>query len=48
MRNGNQEIQTDNREITHAAWFSRGNLPNHPPGLSIAGEMIDRFEQDEI
>jgi NAD+ diphosphatase len=43
-----QEIRVDNREITHADWFTRGNLPNHPPGLSIAGEMIDRFEQDEI
>jgi NAD+ diphosphatase len=43
-----QKIQIDNKEITQAAWFTRGNLPNHPTNISIAGEMIDRFEQDEI
>jgi len=44
----NQKIETDKKEITHAAWFTRGNLPNHPTNMSIAGEMIDRFEKDEI
>lgn len=43
-----QPICPDNIEITEAAWFTRGNLPSHPPGISIAGEMIDRFEKNEI
>jgi NAD+ diphosphatase len=44
----NQTICVDNKEITEAAWFSRGNLPNHPPKISIAGEMIEKFENGEI
>jgi NAD+ diphosphatase len=43
-----QRIQTDNKEISHAAWFNRGNLPDHPAQISIAGEMIDKFEQGLI
>jgi NAD+ diphosphatase len=44
----NQTIIADNREITEAAWFKRGNLPNHPSHISIAGELIDKFESGEI
>jgi len=43
-----QPICPDNIEITEAAWFTRGNLPNHPPTISIAGEMIEKFEKGEI
>ncbi|MBN2486020.1 MAG: NAD(+) diphosphatase [Bacteroidales bacterium] len=43
--NENQPIITDNKEITEAGWFTRGNLPEHPPVLSIAGEMIENFEK---
>lgn len=43
-----QPICPDNIEITEAAWFTRGNLPNHPPSISIAGEMIEKFEKGEI
>jgi NAD+ diphosphatase len=43
-----QPVRPDNIEITEAAWFTRGNLPNHPPGISIAGEMIDKFEKGEL
>jgi len=43
-----QTICPDNIEITEAAWFTRGNLPNHPTTISIAGEMIDKFEKDEV
>jgi NAD+ diphosphatase len=43
-----QPVRPDKTEITEAAWFTRGNLPNHPPGISIAGEMIDKFEKDEL
>ena len=43
-----QPVCPDNIEITDAKWFSRGNLPNHPPKISIAGEMIDKFEKNEL
>jgi len=43
-----QPIRPDNVEITEADWFSRENLPNHPPKISIAGEMIDKFEKGEL
>ena len=43
-----QPICTDNIEITEAKWFSPGNLPNHPPTISIAGEMIEKFERGEL
>jgi NAD+ diphosphatase len=43
-----QIIQVDNNEITEAAWFNRKNLPNHPSNISIAGEMIDKFEKGEL
>ena len=39
----NQPIKADPKEISDAGWFSRDNLPNHPPNLSIAGEMIEKF-----
>ena len=37
-------VSPDNKEITDAAWYKRGSLPNHPPAISIAGEMIELFE----
>jgi NAD+ diphosphatase len=43
-----QTICADNKEIAEAAWFVRGNLPNHPADISIAGEMIEKFEREEI
>jgi NAD+ diphosphatase len=43
-----QIIFPDHKEITEAAWFSRGNLPSHPPNISIAGEMIDQFEKEGL
>lgn len=43
-----QPICPDMVEITEAGWFSRGNLPNHPPKISIAGEMIEKFEKGEL
>jgi len=44
----NQPIRIDEKEITDAAWFTRGNLPNHPSNISIAGEMIEKFERGEL
>jgi NAD+ diphosphatase len=40
-----QPITIDEHEITDAFWFERGKLPNHPPNMSIAGEMIELFEK---
>lgn len=43
-----QPIVVDNKEITEADWYARGNLPPHPPTISIAGEMIEMFERNEL
>ena len=43
-----RSISIDNQEITDAAWFSRGELPKHPSNISIAGEMIEKFEKGEL
>ncbi|MDP4277692.1 MAG: NAD(+) diphosphatase [Bacteroidota bacterium] len=43
-----QPISIDNKEIAKAAWFSRENLPNHPTNVSIAGELIEKFEKGEL
>jgi NAD+ diphosphatase len=43
-----QIIKVDNQEITEASWYSRGNLPNHPTNISIAGEIIEKFEQGQL
>ncbi len=45
---GKQPIRVDENEIVEAAWFSRNNLPNHPPNRSIAGEMIEKFMRGEL
>lgn len=44
----NQPIIIDHKEIAEAAWFTRGQLPAYPSGISIAGEMIDKFERGEL
>jgi len=44
----NQPLQTDPNEIAEAAWFRRGHLPPHSLSLSIAGEMIEKFEKGEL
>jgi len=44
----NQPICIDEKEIIAAAWFTRENLPNHPLNISIAGEMIEKFERGEL
>jgi NAD+ diphosphatase len=46
--NESQPISLETEEIAEAAWFTRGNLPNHPPALSIAGEMIGMFDRGEL
>ncbi len=37
------DIRIDGREIVEAAWYSKGNLPDIPPGVSIARQLIDWF-----
>jgi len=44
----NQPIRIDEKEISAAAWFSGENLPNHPSNISIAGEMIEKFQRGEL
>ena len=44
----NQSISIDISEIAEAGWFSRGNLPKHSSNISIAGEMIEKFEKGEL
>ena len=44
----NQPLQIDPNEIAEAAWFRRGHLPPHSLSLSIAGEMIEKFEKGEL
>jgi NAD+ diphosphatase len=43
-----QPIVVDGNEIVEAAWFTRENLPNHPPKLGISGYLIDKFEKGEL
>lgn len=43
-----QKIVVDGKEIEHADWFTRDDLPNYPPTASIAGEIIEKFEKGEL
>ncbi|MFO7657294.1 MAG: NAD(+) diphosphatase [Bacteroidales bacterium] len=43
-----QPLTINNKEIADAAWFTRGLLPEHPPVLGISGEMIEKFEKEEL
>jgi NAD+ diphosphatase len=41
-------LTIDTSEISEAAWFTRGNLPPHSSLISIAGEMIEKFDKGEL
>lgn len=43
-----QPVFIDDKEIAEAAWFTRGNLPQYSSNISIAGEMIEKFESGEL
>lgn len=44
-----QPIVIDPKEISDADWFSRDELPAHPPAeISIAGEMIELFRRGKL
>jgi NAD+ diphosphatase len=40
------EIKVDGKEISAAAWFDAGNMPEVPPNISISREIIDWFVQN--
>jgi NAD+ diphosphatase len=40
------EIRTDGSEIVDAAWFLKDRLPQIPPKISIARQLIDWFAQN--
>jgi NAD+ diphosphatase len=42
------EITIDGSEIIDAAWFSKGELPQIPPTISIARQLIDWFTKTEF
>ncbi len=44
----NEPIKIDEKEVSEAAWFHRENLPPYSPSMSIAGEMIEKFERGEL
>jgi NAD+ diphosphatase len=43
-----QPLIIDPVEIAEAGWYTRGNLPDHPTNISIAGEMIELFENGRV
>ncbi len=43
-----QPLEIDAKEIADAEWYTRGELPEHALKLSIAGEMIEKFERGEL
>jgi NAD+ diphosphatase len=43
-----QPINVDHSELVTAEWFHRDNLPEHSSTISIAGEMISKFEKGEL
>lgn len=43
-----QAIVVDDNEISEAAWFTRGSLPEYSPALAISGELIRRFDRNEL
>jgi NAD+ diphosphatase len=40
------EIAVDGKEIAEAGWYDASNLPELPPKMSIAREIIDWFIND--
>lgn len=40
------EIRADGKEISEAGWYTADNLPEIPPKLSIARELIDWFAEN--
>jgi NAD+ diphosphatase len=44
----NQPVCIDDKEIAEATWFTRGTLPEYSLNISIAGEMIEKFDKGEL
>ena len=43
-----QPIILDKKEIADAKWFNKSELPKYSSNISIAGEMIEKFERGEL
>jgi NAD+ diphosphatase len=41
------EISVDGREISEAGWYDANNLPELPPKMSIAREIIDWYRGEK-
>jgi NAD+ diphosphatase len=41
------DITIDGSEIMEAAWFSKDKLPQIPPSISIARQLIDWFTKTQ-
>jgi NAD+ diphosphatase len=37
------DITLDEQEIVEAKWFAPDEAPSFPPGMSIAGKLIDEW-----
>ena len=44
----NGPIRIDDKEIAKTEWFNKESLPQHPLNISIAGDMIGKFEKREL
>lgn len=43
-----QPIVIDGKEIADARWFSRSELPKYSSRISIAGDMIEKFDKGDL
>ena len=43
-----QPIVIDEKEIADARWFSRSELPKYSSHISIAGDMIEKFDNGDL
>lgn len=45
---GSDKITLQQSELSEAAWFSRGEIPHDHSGISLTGEMIERFRAENF
>lgn len=45
---GADEITLQQSELSEAAWFSRDQIPHDHSGISLTGEMIERFRSEKF
>jgi NAD+ diphosphatase len=44
----NQPFKLDPNEIAEAHWYTKDNMPEHSPNISIGGELIEQFIKGNI